>query len=199
MKYCGQCGNQLGTGRFCSRCGAPTSGPTDSADTTVPRGPTSPPPTSRYPLYADELTTGPTTPPPSYPAPTMPPPSAPPGETAASSSPAGRHARPDPLSDDLAPDPNYAAERTAVHAAVSDQTAERPAIRVAPDPAPHPQVPSLAETAVRPAVVDAEATREHASLSHALPRREHSVWEQTFWVLFVFLVIVTIIGVALLL
>lgn len=80
MRYCASCGHELGAGRYCTGCGRPVDDtatavrpavPTGTAPPPAPPPPPPPPPavvppaqpTSRYPLFADELPPGPAEPP----------------------------------------------------------------------------------------------------------------------------------------
>lgn len=64
MRYCTNCGHQLGVGRYCTNCGHPVDSPTDTverprvtapAEDLLPPAPTwNPAPPARYPLYADD-------------------------------------------------------------------------------------------------------------------------------------------------
>jgi hypothetical protein len=82
MRYCSNCGHELGVGRYCTNCGEPVTAdsPTDTAerpalpaDSPPPPPPPPagavPPPPPRYPLYADEVD-GPVTPVPGLDEPT---------------------------------------------------------------------------------------------------------------------------------
>ena len=205
MSYCGQCGHRLGAGRFCPNCGfevrtepegdqettKPAAAvettmvrPVDAVEATAPRRPraTTPPPTA------------PTMPPPT--APTVPPPTAssaryplfaePPAEAAAEAPP--EEPAEEPASDALA---------------TTEMTAVRP-LRTADDTAPRPHLPSLSETAVRPAVsVEAAVLSEPGPEPEPGPELESSsevatdqpsAWIVSLWVLILFLIVILVGG-----
>lgn len=182
MKYCGQCGNRLGTGRFCSRCGAPVL--TTADDAALPPGPPGPPPSARYPLYADGRPPGPTVPPPPHP------PAAP------------RDTRPVDQEVSTGDGSDGTLERTSVRPPVIDETVvRRPDLRLVQDTAAQPSVPPLAETAVRPAIPRVDLAPERAddpARWNGDRPRGHSAWTQTFWAMVIVLLAVMVAGVWLL-
>jgi hypothetical protein len=193
MKYCGQCGNRLGSGRFCGHCGAQVR---PAADEIASAGPSGPPPAARYPMYADGQAPGPTMPPPS-----VPPPSAPPSASDTMQAPAVVDGVDPGTSDDEGAEQTRAQTRdqTAERLPVVEETAVRPALRMVPDPETRPEVPSLAETAVHPAVPRVDIGPEPADdVQDEHESHTHSAWAQTLWLLLIFLMAIIAAGVWLL-
>ncbi|MFT4084605.1 MAG: hypothetical protein QM638_18665 [Nocardioides sp.] len=209
--YCGQCGQRLGTGRFCAYCGADarpqdagtppvtSSAPAPAGDETVirpiPAGLTDPTDradraqtASAPPSSAPPSTPPPANPAPANPAPANPAPSEPVVAPPVTSAPRGARY------------PLFADEQSAAGPAsyAEDRTQVRPAIRTGE----HRVMGSLAESAIRPS-----AHPDHTYLPAAPPADatvrvqradQPSAWVVSLWVLLCFLIVMLAAGVWLL-